>query len=839
MTILERNPYDISRTPNISPKNKSTEDIEIELEEPESAVDSSYPDNTQDKDEVRDHYENLVKYIDEDELERLSSLVIDGLQEDEDSRADWLEVAKKGFQNLGMKLEELNEPFEGACSATHPIILESAVKFQSKATSEILPSNGPVKTKVLGLKTEEKIGKAKRVKDFMNYQILELMPEYYPDMERMLFYLPLYGAQVKKCYWDADKGSPCSEFIPIENFVIHADEVDIGRSRRYSHLLPKTIGELRQDFASGKYYEHAPNNTKTKSKNTFSFGASNSEKKDTLAETISSELGVTTKEISGGIFEISDNGKENLSDDDENTQKILVEQYVHVHVKGVSDESGFVDPFCITVEKETGRVLAVKRNWKKGDSFRRKRDYFVKYPYVPGPTFYGVGLIHLLGNYQATMTSIIRSLVDAGQFANLQGGFKAKGLRILNDDHVHGPGEWKEVEATGMDLQKSLFPLTYKEPSQVLFAVLQYLDGRGQKFADSTEQVIADSTNYGPVGTTVALLDASMKFFSAIHKRLHYAQKQELKIIAQLNAEYLPESYPYQIEGEDQNILNSDFLSGEIDIVPVSDPNITSQSHRLSLAQAKLQAALQSPQIHDLREVYKEFYVALDADNTDRILPLPEQAKPLDPLSDIMMASKNKPIGAFPGQDHAAHVAFKQAWMEDPLQGGANPVFQQIIPLVQGNIREHYLLLWQEQIAGMAKQGGVEQAMQNPKVQEKMLAMIGQKLAEINKSVASNPGDGDPARVLAAAEMIKAKIAEKAQEFKEKEALTNFLLKAEDVDVRRQREVNRAAEAGTKADMDQFELGAGLIEKGMKQGLEKDKIKAMRDKPLRNPKKPK
>jgi len=599
-----------------------------------------------------DFYMNLADLMEEDQLEQ---------------------TFERGFDLLGLKLEETTEPFDGACTATHPLIIENAVKFQSKASQELFPSKGPVKTQIVGAQSPDKEKQAQRVKDFMNYQLTEEMPEYFDEFEKMLFHLPLIGTAVKKVYYDETLGRPISEFIPIDQFHVSNLVSDLRRADRYTHVIYRSENDLRKDMDAGMYSELD------------------------LGDPEQTERGnITSKaeQIMG------------LSAYDENPYDPsyqLLEQHLYLDLpEPFNSPTGVAYPYIVTVDKSSKKVLSIRRNWNDGDARFVKREHFVSYKFVPGFGFYGLGLIHFLGNLTMSATAAMRALIDAGQFSNLPGGFKARGVRVVGDNSPIMPGEFRDVESTGLDLGKSIVPLPYKEPSQTLYQMLGFVATAGQKFADTTDQVVSDASNYGPVGTTLALLEASGKFFSAIHKRLHKSQKDEFKILARINHEFLPTAYPYDIIGQSAEIFKQDF-DGRVDVVPVSDPNIPSNSHRLAQAQLMLQLASQSPPgTFNMPEINKAVLAAANVDNPDRFINMPKQAIQQDPLADIMSATRGQPIKAFPGQDHDAHIAVKTAYLQDPLNG-ANPIMKMVEPILMANVREHMVLRFQEQMGGLMK----------------------------------------------------------------------------------------------------------------------------------------
>jgi len=608
---------------------------------------------------------------------------------------------ERGFDLLGLKLEQGTEPFEGACTAVHPLLIESAVKFQSKASGELFPSSGPVKAQILGKSTEEKELQANRVQNFMNYQVTEQMPEYFDEFERMLFHLPLIGSAFKKLYYDATVKRPKSEFIPIDQFYISYYATDLSNADRYTHVISRSPVELKRDIKAGVYED-----VELSSPSGY-IGTPFSEKMDTII----------------GLSPTSDN----------DPQYVLLEQHCYLDI----EEEDIPLPYIVTVEQQSRQVLSIRRNYKQDDPNKEKVNHFVHYRFVPGFGFYGLGLIHFLGNLTMSATAAMRSLIDAGQFANLPGGFKAKGVRMVGDNSPIAPGEFKEVEATGIDLSKAIIPLPYKEPSSTLFQMLNFVANAGQKFADSTEQVISDAASYGPVGTTMALLEASSKFFTAIHKRIHKSQKDEFRILARIDYDYLPEEYPYDVPYEDRSIFKKDF-DGRVDIIPVSDPNIPSNAHRMMMANMALQMAQQSPPgMFNLEELNRTILNAANMPNVDQILPPKIEPKPLDPVSDIMAATKGVPIAAFPGQNHDAHIQVKMAYMQDPANG-ANPIMQRIIPIIQANIQEHSVMKYQEQMSGVADQMVQQNPEQagNPAAVEMVLAEAAKQVLNANQAIA-------------------------------------------------------------------------------------------------------
>ncbi len=770
----ERNPYEVdapvSNVIALDVERNPTDNVSIEIdpETGEVEVDFGSVEIEVDEDgiavmEKGGFYENLVETLDEDQLLDIGNQVCEKFEADRDSRSEWESMFERGFDLLGLKLDETTEPFEGAATAVHPLLIESAVKFQSRASQELFPAAGPVKTQVLGDATEEKQRQASRVQNFMNYQLTEQMPEYFDEFERMLFHLPLIGSAFKKIYYDAAEERPVSEFVPIDQFYVSYYATDLRRADRYTHVIYRSPHELYRQIEAGMYAE-------------IDLPEAKQPEQSALTEKMDTVLGLSPS-----------------GDDD--PQYVLLEQHCYLDI----EDHGYACPYIVTVEEQSRMVLSIRRNWNEDDKTKKKKMFFTHYRFVPGFGFYGLGLIHFLGNLTMSATAALRNLIDAGQFANLPGGFKAKGVRIVGDNDPVAPGEFKEVEATGMDLTKSIVPLPYKEPSGTLFTLLQFIAAAGQKFADTTEQVITDGANYGPVGTTMALLEASSKFFSAIHKRLHKSQKDEFKILARLNYEFLPSKYPYDVPGITENVFRRDF-DGRVDVIPVSDPNIPSSAHRLMMTQMAMQLAQTAPPgMFNMEELNRTLLSAANIPNLDKILPSKLAAQPLDPVSDIEAAVKGLPIKAFAGQNHDAHIQIKTMYMQDPMNGG-NPMMQRIAPVLQANIQEHMIMKYQEQVQGvtrgmMAEAPAGDPNAQNPQVIEMVMAQAAQQVMQANMAAAQGGPTPEQAMVQMEAQRLDIE-QQKVQAQLAKEAVEGAL-KQRDLDLKEQ-----------KLSLDAYRIGA-------------------------------
>ena len=736
--------------------------------------------------ETAEFYANLVEDLDEEDLAEISHDVREKFQADKESRAEWESMFEKGFDLLGLKIQETSEPFEGACTAVHPLLIESAVKFQAKASQELFPPGGPVKSQILGDVTPEKEQQANRVQNFMNYQVTEQMPEYFDEFERMLFHLPLIGSAFKKVYYDATLKRPCSEFVPIDQFYVSYYATDLRNADRYTHVIYKNAVDLQKDIASEIYVDAEMAEPSSTPITSFA------EKVDTIL----------------GIAPAGDN----------DSQYVLLEQHAHLNIKDSMADDDEAHPYIITVEEQSGSVLSIRRNYSPDDDTKQKRSHFVHYKFVPGFGFYGLGLMHFLGNLTMSATAAMRSLIDAGQYANLPGGFKAKGVRVVGDNDPIAPGEFKEIEATGIDLSKAIVPLPYKEPSNTLYQMLQFVTDAGQKFADSTEQIVSDAASYGPVGTTMALLEASSKFFSGVHKRLHKSQRDEFKILARIDYEYLPNQYPYEVPNVSESVFKKDF-DGTIDVIPVSDPNIPSNAHRMMLANMALQMAQQSPPgMFNIEALNRTILHAANMPNLEEILPPKPDTKPLDPVTDIMAAVKGIPIKAFPGQNHEAHIKVKTAYLQDP-RNGASPIMAKVAPVIQANIQEHSMMLYQEQMNGLTRVG-LEQLppeQQTPEAIEIIMSNAAQQVLNANMAAGQVQS---PEQQLVSLEQAKVQL--EAEKLKVDAALNNakMALETKELDLKENELLLEAADKKVSNVMKEQKTQADRISKQQMKSLE-------------------
>jgi len=616
--------------------------------------------------EMYDHNANLAEVLDDSVLGTLSSELRDKVDDDKESREDWEEAIAKGLKLLGVNYEERNEPFLGASGVHHPLLSEAVTQFQAQAYKEMLPAGGPVKTQVIGAATQVTEDQAQRVKDFMNYQITEIMEEYDPDTDQMLFYLPLTGSTFKKVYFDAGKQRAVSKFVPAEDLIVPYSASDLNTAERVTHVVRMTENELRKLQVAGVYRD-------------IELQAGDEDDESSIRQTGNELQGVRPS-----------------YGDDVHT---LLEIHTEIDLEGFEDvgpdgePTGVKLPYIVTVDEDSGQVLSVVRNYRQADALRRKRQYFTHFKFLPGFGFYGFGLLHTIGGLSRAATSILRQLIDAGTLSNLPAGFKARGVRIRNDDEPLAPGEFRDIDAPGGDLRNALMPLPYKEPSGTLAQLLGVIVDSGRRFAQVADAKIADTNAQAPVGTTVALIEQGSKIISSIHKRLHYGQKHEFRLLAEVFADN-PMPYPYFVgQNIPPEIMQQDF-DGRVDILPVSDPSIFSMSQRLSLAQTQMQLASQAPQLHNEYEAYRRMYDALDVKNIDAILPPPQPPQPIDPATENANAVKGMPLQAFPDQDHEAHIMTHAMFLSSQV-GAANP---QAFMLLLSHVQEHIGMLARDQV---------------------------------------------------------------------------------------------------------------------------------------------
>ena len=661
--------------------------VDIEIQDPAqqnvrmmddgSAVINEVPEQPQ-----MDFGSNLAEFMSDDDMNVIANELIGKFDEDKSSRKDWEETYTKGLDLLGFKYEERSQPFQGASGVTHPVLAEAVTQFQAQAYRELLPAGGPVRTQIVGKENLLKQQQAERVSDFMNYQIMHVMEEYDPELDQMLFHLPLAGSAFKKVYFDNNLGRAVSKFVPADDIVVPYTATDLQTSERVTHVIRRSENEIKKMQVTGMY-------------------------RDVSLSVSTEEDRVLNKER-----EISGVEKSDYADD----MYTLLEIHCNLDLPGFEDQSGVKLPYIVTVDEGSGKVLSIYRNYRENDPLYRKDQYFVHFKFLPGLGFYGFGLVHMLGGLSRTATAALRQLIDAGTLSNLPAGFKARGLRIRDDDNPLQPGEFRDVDAPSGDLRAGLLPLPYKEPSQTLYALLGFVVQTATRFATVADQKIGENLGANaPVGTTMAMMERGTKVMSAIHKRLHYGQKVEFTLLAQIFAEFLPTMYPYEVEGGPPQIKQQDF-DGKVDVLPVSDPNIFSVSQRVVLAQTQLQLAQSNPQAHNVYEAYRRMYAALGVTDISAILPPPPAPAPVDPGMENATALKQQQLKAFPQQNHDAHINAHRGFMSSILVKN-NPV---VMAILQSHISEHIALQARELIQQkfMEQMQQLQQAIQQVQSQE-------------------------------------------------------------------------------------------------------------------------
>ena len=612
--------------------------------------------------EQENFYANLAEKIDEQELKKIGAQLVTEVNYDRTSREEWVQGYVKGLDLLGFKYQSLTRPFIGASGVTHPLLAESVTQFQAQAIKELLPSSGPVRTEVIGAETEEKIQQAQRVKDFMNYMLMDKMEEYTPDFDQMLFYLPLAGSAFKKIYYDELMQRAVSKFVPAEDLIVPYNATDLQDAQRITQVVKMNLNELKKMQMSGMYLDidlpkpyYSQNDAKDK---------------------VNELEGISpTPETAEDMYNI-------------------IEVHTFLDLSGYEEEGNIKVPYIVTIDEDSQQVLSIYRNYNLDDPVKKRKNYFVHFKFLPGLGFYGFGLIHMIGGLSRTATSALRQLLDAGTLSNLPAGFKSRGMRIRDDSEPLQPGEFRDVDAPGGNIKDQFQLLPFKEPSATLFNLLNYCVESGKRFASIADMQVGDMSQQAPVGTTMALLERGSKVMSAIHKRCYYAMKQEFKILAQVFADYLPPEYPYDVYGGERTIKAQDF-DKKVDVIPVADPDIFSMTQRIQVAQAELQLAQTNPQMHNIHEAYRRMYEALGVKNINGILkPPPEPPRPLDPAIENTGALQMVLPKAFPQQDHDAHIATHMAFMMSRMVQ-INP---QVYALLQGHLMEHVSLKIKQQV---------------------------------------------------------------------------------------------------------------------------------------------
>ena len=640
---------------------------------------------------------NLAETMSEAEIQEVSKNLQEGYDRDKASREEYDEIAEEGIELLGLKYDEGAGAFPGASGVTHPVLAQAVVKFQAKAYKELFPTEGPVRTRIMGTQTQPKLEQANRVRQFLNWQTQIQMPEYGPELDKMLFHVALYGTAFKKTSFNPALQRPVTEFIKAQDFFVDYFASDLETAERYTHKYLISKNEIKKMQIAGMF----------------------------LDVDIDADYGVEQSSADETSDEIVGVSKPGENDD----YVEILEMHTNLDLPGYEDQDGIKLPYIVHMTGD-GTVLAIRRNYDQEDPMRKKKMYFTHYTMIPGLGFYGYGYIHLIGGLTKTATSSMRQLIDAGTFANLPGGFKAHGLRVLAPDEPIAPGEFREVNAPAGDLGKSLQILPFKEPSSTLFNLMDYASKLASQFADSTDNVVENATNYGPVGTTMALLEQSSKLFNAVHKRLHAAQTKDLRILTRLDSEFLPDLYPYEVAGGAQQIFRKDFNLKSIDVIPVSDPNMPTEAHRIAKINAIMSIAQQNPAAYNMEQIGMELFSAMGVDEPQRYLKQQQQPFTADPISENMASLKGAPLQPRPDQNHDAHIVTHGMFLQNPAYK-SNPAMQQ---LLMSHIQDHLALKYQQEMAQMIQDPQAQQMImagqQMPPQMENQIAIMAAQAAD-------------------------------------------------------------------------------------------------------------
>jgi hypothetical protein len=772
-------------TPGETPVSKDGTEI---MENEDGSVDIDFDPSAMVAEESKNHYANLADFIDDTDLSRMGSDLYQSYQDYRNSRKDWETAYKQGLDLLGFKYEQRTEPFQGASGATHPVLAEAVTQFQALAYKELLPADGPVRTQVLGNPTPEKEQQSKRVKDFMNYQIMDVMKEYEPEFDTMLFHLPLAGSAFKKVYFDEIEGRAVSKFVPADDLYVPYSASSLDDAEAIVHSIKISENDLRKQQVAGFYRD---------------IELQPGDDKETEIEKKERELEGISKTNYEDIF-------------------TLLEFHINLDLEGFEDtgadgeQTGIKVPYIVTIEESSREVLSIKRNYEIGDPKKNKIQYFVHFKFLPGLGFYGFGLIHMIGGLSRTATSALRQLLDAGTLSNLPAGFKQRGIRIRDDAQAIQPGEFRDVDAPGGNIKDSFMMLPFKEPSQTLLGLMGIVVQGAQRFASIADMQVGDGNQQAAVGTTVALLERGSRTMSAIHKRIYAALKKEFKLLARVFKLYLPQEYPYDVVGAEKNIKQSDF-DDRVDILPVADPNIFSQTQRISLAQTELQLAASNPAIHNQYEVYRNMYEALGVKDIDKILIRPQPPQPKDPALEHIDALAGAPFQAFPGQDHRAHMTAHLNFMATNIARNA-PV---VMAALEKNIFEHISLMAQEQVEiefrnemqqlqQMQQQMASPQLQQNPQMAQQMVQQLQIQTRMLSEKIESRKA------VL---------IAEMMEEFMKEEKKITSQFDNDPLTALKSRELDlQAQENERKKKADQDQLNIDRMKAMMNQSTDQQKL---------------
>ena len=794
--------------------------IEIEIEDPESVsigIDGIEIELEKREPTAEDFDANLADFMEDSELEELGGDLVAEFEKDIGDRKEWIQTYVEGLKLLGLKYEDRTEPWEGACGVFHPMLTESVVRFQSEGITETFPAAGPVKTQIIGKDTKDKQEAAERVKDDMNYQLTEVMQEYRPEHEKMLWSLPLAGSAFKKVYYDPSKGRQAAIFIPAEDIVVPYGASSLETSERVTHVMRKTKNEVIK-LQQASFYSDV-------------------------------DLGEPSTELDD--IEKQKAEEQGLSATQDNRYRIL-EMHVDLDLPGFEDKdkkgkpTGIALPYVVTIEKATGTVLAIRRNWYEDDDLKTKRQHFVHYQYIPGFGFYGYGLIHLIGGYAKSATMIIRQLVDAGTLANLPGGMKSRGLRIKNDDTPISPGEFRDVDVPSGSIRDNILPLPYKEPSQVLYTLFQNIVQEGRAFASSGDMNVSDMSANAPVGTTLAILERMLKVMGAVQARMHYTMRQEFKLLKAIIADYTPEEYAYEPEDGSRLARRSDYDS--VEVIPVSNPNASTTAQKIVQYQSVLQLSQQAPQLYNLPLLHRQMIEVLGIKNAEKLVPIEDDAVPTDPVQENQNLLTGKPVKAFIEQNHEAHISVHMSAMQDPKVMqivGQNPMAQQMQSAMMAHINEHVAFEYRRQIE---EQLGLP--MPTEEENKRLPAEIASQIAELAAKASQRLLQRDQAEAaqqqaqqqqqdpVLQMQMQELQIKMKKMELEEKKLAADAAAKADQLAIERERlavqERIAGMQVGAKVEGEKRSLSAKQQAEGVRMGIDIAKAKTQAAQQMRN-----
>jgi hypothetical protein len=784
-------------------------ELEIEIEDPEAVrigIDGMPILEIENKEEDNKFDENLAEDMAEGDLQELASDLIGLFDADIGARKDWVDTYVDGLKLLGLKMEERIEPWAGACGVFHPMLTESVVRFQSEAIMETFPAAGPVRTQIIGKETPEKKNSALRVEQDMNYKLTDTMTEYRPEHEKLLWALPLAGSAFKKVYYDPSLGRQVAMFIPAEDMIVPYGAANLETADRVTHVMRKTKNEIKKLQAAGFYRD-------------VDLG-------DPVL--VLDDIEKRKAEESGYTASTDDRYR-------------ILEMHINYQMPGFEDEDDIALPYVVTIEKGTSTILSIRRNWYEDDTLKLKRNHFVHYQYIPGFGFYGYGLIHLIGGYARSATSIIRQLVDAGTLANLPGGLKSRGLRVKGDDTPIAPGEFRDVDVPSGSIKDNILPLPYKEPSQTLFQLLGQIIAEGRAFATAGDTKISDMSANAPVGTTLAILERTLKVMSAVQARIHYAMKSEFKLLKNIIADYTPEEYTYEPEEGSRWAKKSDYDA--VDVIPVSDPNAATMAQKIVQYQAVLQLAQTAPQLYNLPLLHRQMVEVLGVKNATKLIPMEEDMKPVDPVTENQNVLKNKPVKAFIEQNHAAHIAVHMSAMQDPkIQSilGQNPQMAQALQAsMLAHINEHVGFEYRrqvEQAMGMplpVVAEGEDPPLMSPEVAGRvaqLAAQASQQLLGQNQQQAAQQAAQQQAQdPLIQLQQQELQLKAKDIDIKERKLVADAAAKADQIEIEQERirsqERIAGMNVGAKVQKDKAELSAKQSLEGTKIGVDIAKSK--------------